>query len=233
MTECVWFQVLGRARTGTGKTVAFLVPALQNSAAKSNSSQHERHESRGIDVLAISPTRELASQISEQGEQLLSFSPKRSVQVMFGGTKKPRDINQLERNCPSLLVATPGRLLDHLQTTRLRNGSFKDLVSNVQVLILDEADQLLEMGFRNDIMEILSYLPAQKQTLLFSATIPPGLTGVMEKTMRTGSVTVDCIHDDDGATHSVDQVPQSHVLLPDNGRQVSGKFTSNLLGACD
>ena len=62
----------------------------------------------------------------------------------------------------------------------------------------------------------------QKQTLLFSATIPPGLTGVMEKTMRNGSATVDCIHDDDGATHSVDQVPQSHVLLPDNGRQVSG-----------
>ena len=132
-------DVLGRARTGTGKTVAFLVPALENSAS-------HRAPDR-IDVLAISPTRELASQISEQGEQLLAFSPKRPVQVMFGGTKKPRDIRQLERNCPSLLVATPGRLLDHLQTTRLQNGkTFKDLVKHVQVLILDEVRFLTGFG---------------------------------------------------------------------------------------
>jgi ATP-dependent RNA helicase MSS116 len=212
-------DVLGRARTGTGKTVAFLVPSLERTAGKSARQR--------VDVLAISPTRELASQIADQGELLLARDKKRGVQVMFGGTKKPRDMARLERRTPALLVATPGRLLDHLRSTSLRDGTaFSDLLSDVQVLVLDEADQLLEMGFRNDVMEILRYLPAAKQTLLFSATVPPGVKEVMGATMHKDFVTVDCIGEgggaDSSATHSVDQVPQSHVLLPSNGRAVAG-----------
>jgi len=226
-------DVLGRARTGTGKTVAFLVPSLERTALKNTRNQSGHRGRQGpqcVDVLAISPTRELASQIADQGQALLSGTSgtnKRGVQVMFGGTKKPRDVARLERSIPSLLVATPGRLLDHFRNTNLRECAFRDLFSNLQVLILDEADQLLEMGFRNDIMEILRHLPVEKQTLLFSATLPPTLEDVMAATMRKDFVTVDCIGETatDGssssATHSSRQVPQSHVVLPSNTRAIA------------
>ena len=214
-------DVLGRARTGTGKTVAFLVPALERTAAKGRGGAKARRQ--GIDILAISPTRELAMQISDQGEALLQFHERRRAQVMFGGTKKAKDVRALERGAPSLLVATPGRLLDHLQTTRLRDGTpFRELLGRVRVLVLDEADQLLEMGFRKDIEQILSHLPAERQTLLFSATIPKPLEEIMARSMRRGFVTVNCVESDDHATHSAEQVPQSSLLLPSDERAISG-----------
>lgn len=226
-------DVLGRARTGTGKTVAFLVPSLQRTAPKSSRSakgHRGRQAPRRVQVLVISPTRELASQIGDQAEALLSEASgtnKRGVQVMFGGTKKQRDVTRLERSMPDVVVATPGRLLDHLRNTTLRNGAFRGLFNKLQVLILDEADQLLEMGFRNDIMEILHHLPAEKQTLLFSATLPPAVREVMAKTMHDDFVTVDCVGENGNSgelssvTHSSKQVPQSHVVLSSNCRAVS------------
>ena len=209
-------DVLGRARTGTGKTVAFLVPALERLTDARPS----------VDVLAISPTRELATQISTQAADLLRFQPssRRHVQTMFGGTKSNADLRRLERAPPCVLVATPGRLLDHLRNSSVHGQPFAKLLGKLQVLVLDEADQLLEMGFRKEIEEIIRHLPSAKQTFLFSATVPPGLRGIMGQTMRAGFETVDCVQDGDPASHTNANVPQSHVVLPSAGRAVAAQL---------
>lgn len=165
-------DVLGRARTGTGKTVAFLLPAIERIL------QSEDYKmGSNIGIVVVSPTRELATQIADQAEKLLAFHPKgMSVQVMFGGTNTKRDITQLQRQLPAILVATPGRLLDHLQTAMVGGRQFgRDIMSRTPVVVLDETDRLLDMGFRREISKILNFLPKgeKRQTLLFSATIPP------------------------------------------------------------
>ena len=209
-------DILARARTGTGKTVAFLLPAieviLQNADSVTGSN---------IGVLVISPTRELATQIGDQAESLLTFHDNLSVQVVFGGTKIGGDINKMRRQIPTILVATAGRLLDHLENSNISGRKFSDIISNVKVLVLDETDQLLDMGFRREIRKIITYLPRQRQTLLFSATLPAELRNVMAETMRDDSITVDCINDGDGSTHTNTHVNQSHVVLPTAGRFVS------------
>jgi CRISPR/Cas system-associated endonuclease/helicase Cas3 len=168
-------DVLGRARTGTGKTLAFLLPAIERILQSG-----DYHAGQNIGILIVSPTRELASQIADQAEKLLTFHPDTKVQVMFGGTNMKTDINQLNRRLPTVLVATPGRLLDHLEsTTMARGGKFgKDIMSKTPVVVLDETDRLLDMGFRKAITKILNFMPRgeKRQTLLFSATIPPDCT---------------------------------------------------------
>jgi superfamily II DNA/RNA helicase len=168
-------DVLGRARTGTGKTLAFLLPAIERILQSG-----DYQAGQNIGILIVSPTRELASQIADQAEKLLTFHPDTKVQVMFGGTNMKTDINQLNRKLPTVLVATPGRLLDHLEsTTMARGGKFgKDIMSKTPVVVLDETDRLLDMGFRKEITKILNFLPRgeKRQTLLFSATIPPDCT---------------------------------------------------------
>ena len=212
-------DVLGRARTGTGKTVAFLVPAIQtiiNNASRSSS----------VKILAISPTRELATQISVQAEALLTHHKRTygfSCQVVYGGTNIRTDISKFNRAMPTIIVATPGRLKDHLQNTVLSSGrKFADCMNDLEVLVLDEADQLLEMGFRPDIRTIVSFLPAirVRQTLLFSATMPKLLRSVMAESMKPDYVTVDCIHDGDGGAETNKHVKQSHIVLPSMNRIV-------------
>ena len=215
-------DVLGRARTGTGKTVAFLLPAIERLL------QMENNENN-VGILVISPTRELATQIGDQAEKLAQFHRGMSVQVMFGGTNMKRDITRLSQLLPTILVATPGRLLDHLQSTRL-NGkqSFgRDVMSQTPLVILDETDRLLDMGFRREISKILGYMPrsTHRQTLLFSATIPPDLKAIMAQNMKPDYIEVDCINDGDAASHTNAQVQQSHVILPNN----SGRFVSSVI----
>jgi ATP-dependent RNA helicase MSS116 len=202
-------DVLGRARTGTGKTLAFLLPAIET--LLSSASEYEPGKSVGI--LIMSPTRELALQINEQAKAIVSCHKNLSTQVMFGGTSKREDVKRLSKRLPSILVATPGRLLDHLQSTDVRGDPFSRLIKKTQVLVLDETDRLLDMGFRKEIDNIISYLPAEKrQTLLFSATLPPDVRKVMAGCMRPDYVTVDCIHDFDPSTHTNDLVNQSAVV---------------------
>lgn len=215
-------DVLGRARTGTGKTVAFLLPAIERLLQM----EHTQHN---IGILVISPTRELATQIGDQAEKLSEFHRGMSVQVMFGGTNMKRDITRLSQRLPTILVATPGRLLDHLQSTRL-NGkqSFgRDVMSKTPLVILDETDRLLDMGFRREISKILGYMPrsTHRQTLLFSATIPPDLKAIMAQNMKPDYIEVDCINDGDAASHTNAQVQQSHVILPAN----SDRFVSSVI----
>jgi ATP-dependent RNA helicase MSS116 len=211
-------DVLGRARTGTGKTVAFLLPAIERLIRDGSID-----DPNTIGMLVVSPTRELASQIGEQAKQLLKHHRGTSVQVMFGGTNVKTDVNRLSspKGLPTVLVATPGRLLDHLQTTRLKNGnkllSFgKHVMSKTNLVVLDETDRLLDMGFRREIDKILDYLPSShsRQTLLFSATMPADLKVIMRQNMKPDYVEVDCVQDGDAATHTNDCVTQSHIVVP-------------------
>ena len=132
-------DVLGRARTGTGKTISFLLPALQQLL------EAPKLEPNHVAVLILSPTRELAAQIGEQTRQLLQMdkTAKQRIthQVIVGGNPKPKDISAFERTIPTILVATPGRLNDHLQTTKVRGQSFAKAVSKTKILVLDETDR--------------------------------------------------------------------------------------------
>jgi superfamily II DNA/RNA helicase len=218
-------DVLGRARTGTGKTLAFLIPALERLL----SSNAIYTPGKNVGVLVISPTRELATQIGDQAEKLLTYHKGLSCQVMFGGTKMGRDVNMLNKRLPTVLVATPGRLLDHLENTKISGRKFGyDIMTDTPLLVLDEADRLLDMGFKREIEKIMSYLPRQekRQTLLFSATVPKELKKIMSDNMRPDYIEVDCIGGD-GSTEFVDEqhtnvlVQQSHVVLPSLDRYVT------------
>eukprot|EP00980_Cylindrotheca_fusiformis_P007961 scaffold1697_cov120-Cylindrotheca_fusiformis.AAC.43 len=196
---------LGRARTGTGKTLAFLVPALERLL------QLPPMDDR-VGILIISPTRELATQIADQAEKLLTFHKDMNVQVVFGGTKLQRDMSQFNRKIPTILVATPGRLLDHLESTEIRGKKFgRDIMSNTPLVVLDETDRLLDMGFRRE--------RDKRQTLLFSATLPKELKGIMAENMKPDFIEVDCINDGDAHTNS--NVQESHVVVPSMDRYVS------------
>lgn len=140
-------DVLGRARTGTGKTLAFLLPAIETLLRYETQNDSTGN---GIGILVLSPTRELAQQIYEQARVLTSCHNSMTTQVVYGGTAKVRDEAAFGKGIPSILVATPGRLIDHLETTDVRGIPFAKLVQNTRVLVLDETDRLLDMGFRSD-----------------------------------------------------------------------------------
>ena len=155
-------DLLGCAQTGTGKTAAFALPILHRLHHRGGG--HPRV--RPIQVLVLSPTRELASQIGESFRTYGSNTSLRSVMI-YGGVNLRRQIDALH-NGTDILVATPGRLLD------LMNQGYVDL-SAVGVLVLDEADRMLDMGFIHDIRKIVAKVPRTRQTLFFSATMPPDI----------------------------------------------------------
>ena len=204
-------DVLGRARTGSGKTLAFLLPAIQTII---NDKSYEPGKSVG--VIVLSPTRELALQIHQQAQAIVSCHDNLTSQVVFGGTSKRQDVQRFARRLPTILVATPGRLIDHLQATDVRGKSFAEFVRKTRVLVLDETDRLLDMGFKREIGRILSFLSPERQTLLFSATLPPDVRSIVADTMRPDYVTVDCIHDFDPASHTNAQVEQSCIIHPES-----------------
>jgi len=154
------------------------------------------------------------------------------VQVVFGGTKVTRDVSRMKDRVPTVLVATPGRLKDLLQTAVIGGVRFSTILSRTSVVVLDETDQLLDQGFRREIQAILKHVPRsdRRQTLLFSATVPAELREIMKQTMKPDYVEVDCIRDGGGAngegggggtsqTHV--HVRQSHAVIPSVGRYVS------------
>ncbi len=150
-------DVIACAQTGTGKTASYLLPVLNMIGA------HPNHQ---IKALILAPTRELAQQIDQQVEGLAYFTEISSMAVFGGGdgmayAQQKRGID----NKVDILIATPGRLISFLAS-----GSLK--LNHLEYLVLDEADRMLDMGFQEDIMRIISYLPAKRQTLLFSATMP-------------------------------------------------------------
>lgn len=160
-------DILGLAQTGTGKTAAFSVPVLQLLADKKRSSGK-----RKIKALVLTPTRELALQVYESFNVYGRYLPLKSA-VIFGGVGQAKQVNALRAGI-DILVATPGRLID------LINQGHID-ISKIDFFVLDEADRMLDMGFIHDIRRILKFLPAKKQTMLFSATMPEGMRDIENK----------------------------------------------------
>jgi ATP-dependent RNA helicase RhlE len=160
-------DIIGLAQTGTGKTAAFILPILHNILISP--------EKRGIQALILTPTRELAEQIHKVAESFGRKLNVRSIPV-FGGVSINRQIDQLEKGI-DIIVACPGRLLD------LMNRKSVDL-SKIEILVLDEADQMLDMGFFPGIKKITAALPRERQTLLFSATMPAEIEKLQKHIMK-------------------------------------------------
>jgi len=155
-------DVMGAAQTGTGKTAAFSLPLLQRLLKHENSSTSPaRHPVRALVLL---PTRELADQVAQQVKAYAKYTQLRSAVVFGGMDMKPQTI-ELKKGV-EVLVATPGRLLDHIEGKSV-------VLNQVEYVVLDEADRMLDIGFLPDLQRILSHLPKQRTTLLFSATFSP------------------------------------------------------------
>lgn len=150
-------DLLGCAQTGTGKTAAFAIPILQLL-------YEQKHLSQGIKVLILTPTRELAIQINESFAAYGKFTGIRHT-VIFGGVSQMNQTNALRKGV-EVLIATPGRLLDLMTQGYIR-------LDKLQIFVLDEADRMLDMGFIHDVKKIIAKLPQKRQTLFFSATMPP------------------------------------------------------------
>ena len=169
-------DLLGCAQTGTGKTAAFALPIIQHIA------KNQRHRQKGfVRALIVTPTRELAAQIYENLNMYCKYLDVTSI-VVFGGVKQDPQVKGLRRGV-DILVATPGRLLDLIGQGHIR-------LQKVEFFVLDEADRMLDMGFVPDVRKILRYLPNKRQTMFFSATLPPKIVQ-LAKTMVHDPVRVD------------------------------------------
>ena len=191
-------DVMGAAQTGTGKTAGFALPILQLLAPQASTSlSPARHPTR---ALILTPTRELAAQIEESVRVYSKYIPLRTT-VVYGGVDIGPQMKVLHGGV-EILVATPGRLLDHLHQKSVN-------LSRVEILVLDEADRMLDMGFIPDIKRILAVLPAQRQNLLFSATFPDEVRR-LAKEMLHSPVTIEVAPRNapaDLVTHQVHLVP--------------------------
>ena len=161
-------DLLGVAQTGTGKTAAFGIPILNHLLKENNSGQGKRK----IKALVVTPTRELAIQIAENFTDYSQFTHLRNT-VIFGGVKQSKQVASLQQGV-DILVATPGRLLDLMNQGYI---TFRDL----KYVVLDEADQMLDMGFIHDVKKIIAKLPPNRQSLFFSATMPKTIVELSQK----------------------------------------------------
>jgi len=159
-------DIIGQAQTGTGKTAAFGIPLIEKIDTNNPN----------IQGLIIAPTRELAIQVSEELYKI-GYDKRVKILSVYGGQDISRQIRAL-KNRPQIIVGTPGRIIDHINRHTLK-------LENVQTLILDEADEMLNMGFIDDINAILEKVPAERQTLLFSATMPPAIRKIATTFMKT------------------------------------------------
>lgn len=156
-------DVIGRSNTGTGKTAAFGIPAVERMS----------RDGRGVEVLILCPTRELAMQACGEIRKFSKHMPWIKPAAVYGGASIEKQITELKRGA-NIIIGTPGRVMDHIGRKTLRLESLKEV-------ILDEADEMLNMGFREDIEEILKNVPEERQTVLFSATMPPAILAITKK----------------------------------------------------
>ena len=184
-------DLLGLAQTGTGKTAAFALPILHHLASTP--------PKRGIRYLVIAPTRELAEQIHDTFNELGKHLRIRAATV-YGGVAKGPQLNRIRRGA-QIIVACPGRLLDHV--------SQKDIdLTNVEMLVLDEADTMCDMGFLPDVQRILNHLPSKRQTLFFSATMPKEIRGLAVKILKDPeTIQIGTIAPAKTVSHSIYPVP--------------------------
>ena len=195
ITECTEIQkevipllsedkdVIGQSKTGSGKTFAYAIPAAEKVDTESGDTQ----------ILVVCPTRELAAQVVNEIRFLNTFREGCKVVPVFGGTNMARQVTTLKKNA-EIVVGTPGRLVDHLRRRTLK-------LENLKMLVLDEADEMLKMGFKEEAEKIISNSPVDRVTAMFSATMPDGVKKIAENYMRSPVV----VEIDDEITRSVAQ----------------------------
>ncbi len=157
-------DVVGRSNTGTGKTAAFGIPAVESITEA---------DRKSAVVLILCPTRELAMQAAEELRKFAKFKEGVKVSAVYGGASMEKQIHELKRGA-NIIIGTPGRVMDHIRRRTLK-------LENIRTVILDEADEMLNMGFREDIESILADVPEDRQTVLFSATMPKEIMALTEK----------------------------------------------------
>jgi len=183
-------DLIGQARTGTGKTLAFAIPIVERVDL----------EGRHVQALVVTPTRELAQQVAGEIHKI-SYNKRVTVEAFYGGTSISNQAKALQRGV-HVVVGTPGRLLDLMERRLLR-------LDRVSTLVLDEADRMLDMGFIDDIRRIISHLPADRQTMLFAATMPDEIRVLAREIMLDPQeITVSC------DTLTVDEVDQYYYEVP-------------------
>lgn len=156
-------DIIGRSNTGTGKTAAFGIPVIEKIL---------QNDSDFIQTLILCPTRELAQQACEEIKKFSKYKNWVKPLAIFGGVSIDKQIYQLKRGVN--IIGTPGRIIDHINRHTLK-------LQNLKTIVLDEADEMLQMGFREDIENILQYIPKERQTILFSATMPPEILAITHK----------------------------------------------------
>lgn len=184
-------DVIGRSSTGTGKTAAFGIPAVERIRGDADVTPK---------VLVLSPTRELAMQISDEMRKYARYKPGVRIATVYGGQPMPIQFRQLKT--ANLVIGTPGRVMDHMRRGTLRLG-------DLSMVVLDEADEMLNMGFYEDIQTILSEAPEKRQTVLFSATMPPAILK-LTKEFQKDPVLIAV----DKGQRTLDTIEQSFYLVP-------------------
>jgi len=210
-------DLIACAQTGTGKTASYLLPVLELIS---------RNKVRHISTLILSPTRELAQQIDQQVEGLAYYTNISSVAIFGGGDGHVYEQQRSAiQNKVDILIATPGRLIAHLSSGFLK-------LDNLDYLILDEADRMLDMGFQEDLMRIISYLPKKRQTLLFSATMPNRIRTLAKSVLHNPeqinialSQPAQGIDQQIYKVHDEQKIPLIRLLMKD------GKYTSAIIFA--
>lgn len=211
-------DLIACAQTGTGKTASYLLPILHHIA---------QTEKKYINTLILAPTRELAQQIDQQVEGLAYFTGISSIAVYGGGDGAIYETQKRAmREGVDIIIATPGRLIAHLNSGAIN-------LDHVQHLVLDEADRMLDMGFSDDIMRIISFLPKKRQTLLFSATMPPKIKGLARSILHQAEeVTISISKPAEGITQQAyntfdhQKMPLIETLLKNNSYQSGIIFSS-------
>lgn len=195
-------DLLAAAQTGTGKTAAFMLPSLERLKRHANSSTSPAMHP--VRMLVLTPTRELADQIDQNVQSYLKNLSLRQT-VLFGGMNMEIQKQDLRQGC-EIVIATVGRLLDHVQQKNIQ-------LNKVEIVVLDEADRMLDMGFIDDIRKIMQMLPAQRQTLLFSATFAPAIQRLAQDFMhQPEEIQV-------AAQNTTSANVEQHIIALDNGRK--------------
>ncbi|MFH1588195.1 MAG: DEAD/DEAH box helicase [Candidatus Diapherotrites archaeon] len=185
-------DIVGKAKTGTGKTAAFAIPILKKTIS-----------GQGTTTLVVVPTRELASQVKEEIHSIAIGSRIKSVAV-FGGQNIKTQIQLLHRH-PEIIVGTPGRLLDLISRKEL-------FLNKIKFLVLDEADKMFDMGFKKDVEKIISFTPKERQTMLFSATMPEEILRLIDRHLKHDMLMFDLSEDN----APVEDVQQFYLMVDKN-----------------